>query len=110
MGAWLIWFMRPLVADTNDDAFGFRKRLDRFPEAQVFWRARKRDRSPISLLSKAPRQCGDRADRELCRDQHHRSVLQVRKQHLYLTTHRRDVGTIQVVNRRVMAHPNNVGV
>src|SRR2546423_11443685 len=102
--------MRALVADTDDNALGFRKHFDRFPEAQVFWRARKRDRSPISLLSKAPLQCGDRADRELCRDQYYRSVLQVRKQHLYLTAHRLDVGTIQLVNRRVMAHPNNVGI
>ncbi len=98
-----------LIADANDDPSGISEHLDGAAKPQVFRRTGEGDGPAASLPRERLFECGDRSDRKLGRHEHHRAVLQVRKQHFCLPQHSVDIRTVVLIHGRVVANPHNIG-
>ena len=101
---------RALVAHADDDAAGISEHLDRLAKPQVFRRAGEGDGPAAGLTRERLLQCRDRTDGKLRRHEHHRAVLQVRKQHFCLPQHSVDIGAVLLVDGRVVADPDDIRI
>ena len=101
---------RALVADANHDPARVSEDLDGAAKPQIFRRTSEGDGPAGGLACERLFEDRDRSDGKLCRHEHNRAVLQMRKQHLCLPQHSVDIRAVVLVHGRVVADPDNIGV